>query len=70
MNESPEQGRRGRDCAVIPARDIFERLRKKNRARAEARRYLEAARRAALERQLVRRILNRDSDESGIHPVD
>jgi hypothetical protein len=63
-------GSKGRDRTVIPARDMFARLRKQNQARAEARRYLETARRTALERQLVRRILNRERDGPDLHPVD
>lgn len=63
-------GNNRRDRAVIPAQDVFARLRKQNQARAEARRFLEAARRTALERQLVRRVLNPDRDRPRLHPVD
>lgn len=62
-SDKPATG--GKGAIVIPASDIFERLKKQNAARAEARRYFEATRRIALQRRLVLRILNRDRDDSG-----
>lgn len=65
-------GRRGdgQGGAVILGRDIFAKRLKQNQARAQARRYFEATRRAAIQRQLVLRLLNRERAGPEPHSED
>lgn len=69
MNDNSSNGEKGRDSGVILGLDVFRRLKKQNEARARARRYLENVRRRSLERQLVKRILNKDRQRPDLHIV-
>jgi hypothetical protein len=61
---------RTQGSAVILGEAVFRRLSMQNAARAEARRYLEAARRTALQRRLVMRILRHRNPPPGLHSVE
>jgi hypothetical protein len=69
MTDNSNEGKKGQDSGVILGLDVFRRLKKQNEARARARRYLENVRRRSLERQLVKRILNRDRQRPDLHIV-
>jgi hypothetical protein len=55
---------------VIRAEALFSRLRRQHAARVEARRYLLAARKAAIQRRLLMHILNSGRNSSGPDRAD
>ncbi|NNJ93343.1 MAG: hypothetical protein HKP57_01175 [Halobacteria archaeon] len=59
-DDTPDQSRQ--KSAVILGRPAFEQLRKQVAAQARARRLARAARKMALRKQLVTRILNKDRE--------
>ena len=66
---SSEHAESEQDQAVITGRSVFRSLRLQTEARAEARRYFRARRRAAIQRQLVMRMLNHRRNPPGLYVI-
>lgn len=70
MKDTDNTGAGAQRSAVILGRDEFTRRSRQVEARAQARRYFEFMRRAAIRRQLVHRLLNRDRQAPDLHSRD